>query len=574
MKLTLEQRLRAIDRRGYPAYKDLAGEYHFPWYTLYLDHVQGDPFASPSLVRVRVPQERAGFPPELYSSHVRRVALQDYLTRQFHAAIRRFVKGNRGTGKSGMVAVDVGGQEILERTSCVVNAQHVEIRFAVGLPAAGRTVLANEAQAMFYQEIPKVAQASMLFSSLDRDAVRRHVEVAEDAEALRGQLEGRGLVAFVADGAILPRESGISPRPLRAEQAVRFAAPAELRVELAVPNRGRVAGLGIPAGITVILGGGYHGKSTLLSAIEMGVYNHIPGDGREYVVSRADAVKIRAEDGRRIEKVNIAPFISNLPFQRDTSAFSTENASGSTSQAANIVEALEAGSRLLLMDEDTCATNFMIRDEKMQKLVPKEKEPITPYIDRVQGLRDELGVSTILVMGGSGDYFEVADTVIFMDSYVPRVVTARAREIAAQDPSKRVPEAQGRFGKPVGRVPLPESFNPYRGQRVKVRGRGVDSVQFGQENIDLDDVEQVVDPSQSEGIANMLLYAVNRGYFDGRAALLDVLDRIYNDIAARGLDAIAPYGPGRHPGDYALPRVQDAAAAINRLRTLVVRQVG
>jgi predicted ABC-class ATPase len=304
----------------------------------------------------------------------------------------------------------------------------------------------------------------------------------------------------------------------------------------------------------------------------MGVYNHVPGDGREYVVSRADAVKIRAEDGRRVEGVDISPFISNLPFRKDTNAFSTENASGSTSQAANIVEALEVKSRLLLMDEDSCATNFMVRDEKMQKLVPKEKEPITPFIDQVRNLHQELGVSTILVMGGSGDYFEVADTVIFMDSYVPKVVTARAREIAAHDPSRRVPEAPGGFGRPVAKVPLAESFNPYRGQRVKVRGRGVEGVQFGQENIDLDDVEQVVDPSQSEGIANLLLHAVNRGYFDGRATLLQVLERIYGDIQARGLDAIAPHGGGRHPGDYALPRLQDAAAAINRLRTLTVRQ--
>jgi predicted ABC-class ATPase len=572
VRLSLEQRLRAIDHRGYPSYKELAGEYSFPGYTLYLDHVQGDPFASPSLLRVRVPQEEAAFPPELFASPVRRIALQDYLTRQFEAAIRRFVKGNRGTGKGGMVAVDSGGQEILNRTSCLVSDEFVEIRFSAGLPAAGRSVLANEAIAMFYQEIPKLVQASLYYASIDGDAVRRHVEVAEDAEALRTQLDARGLVAFVADGAILPRESGISPRPMPASQALSFESPPELSVELDAPNRGKIAGMGIPAGITVIVGGGYHGKSTLLSAMEMGVYDHIPGDGREYVVSAAGGVKIRAEDGRRVEQVNISPFVSNLPYQRDTTAFSTDNASGSTSQAASIVEALEAGSKLLLMDEDSCATNFMIRDEKMQKLVPKEKEPITPYVDQVRNLYRELGVSTILVMGGSGDYFEVADTVIFMDSYVPKVVTGRAREIAAHEPSPRVPEAVGGFGTIVPRIPMAESFNPHRGQRVKVRGRGVDAVQFGQESIDLDGVEQLVDPSQSEGIANMLLYAVNRGYFDDRATLAEVLQRIYAEVSALGLDVLAPFVSGRHPGDYALPRLQDTAAAVNRLRTLVVRQ--
>ncbi len=281
MRLSLEQRLRQIDRRGYPAYKDLAGSYDFPGYALYLDHVQGDPFASPSTLRVRVPQQQAGFPAELFASPVRRVALEDYVTRQFAAAIRRYVKGNRGTGKSGMVAVDVGRQEILERTSCVVNDQFVEVRFSAGLPAAGRTVLGQEAYAMFYQEIPQLVKAALYYASLDRDAVRRHVEVAEDAQALRDQLEGRGLVAFVAEGAILPRESGISPRPMRADRVVKFVSPPELRVELTAPNRGMVAGMGVPNGVTLIVGGGYHGKSTLLSALEMGVYDHIPGDGRE-----------------------------------------------------------------------------------------------------------------------------------------------------------------------------------------------------------------------------------------------------------------------------------------------------
>jgi predicted ABC-class ATPase len=572
MRLSLEQRLRQIDRRGYPAYKELAGSYDFPGYALYLDHVQGDPFASPSLLRVRVPQQQAAFPSELFSSPIRRVALEDYITRQFAAAIRRHVKGNRGSGKSGMVAVDVGGQEILERTSCVVNDRYVEVRFSVGLPAAGRTVLANEAYAMFYQEIPQLVKAALYYGSIDKDAVQRHVEVAEDAQALRDQLESRGLVAFVADGAILPRESGISPRPMRADRAVKFASAPELRVELVAPNRGKMLGMGIPQGVTLIVGGGYHGKSTLLLALEMGAYNHVPGDGREYVVSRADAVKIRAEDGRRVEKVDITPFISNLPSQKDTSAFSTENASGSTSQAVNILEALEAGSRLLMMDEDSCATNFMIRDERMQKLVPKEKEPITPFIDQVRNLHREHGVSTILVIGGSGDYFDVADTVISMENYLPHLVTDRAKAIAAADPSPRTPEVAGGFGKLVERIPLAASFNPYKGERVKVRARGMENIQFGQESINLDDVEQLVDPSQSAAIANLLLHATTHGYVDNRTTLRQLLERIYGEISTHGLEVISPHRGEQHPGDYAMPRLQEVAAAINRLRTLVVRQ--
>ena len=101
--------------------------------------------------------------------------------------------------------------------------------------------------------------------------------------------------------------------------------------------------MGIRKGITLIVGGGYHGKSTLLKALEAGVYNHIAGDGREFVITDDTAFKLRAEDGRSITGVDISPFIKNLPNKKDTVHFSTEDASGSTSQAANLMEALESG---------------------------------------------------------------------------------------------------------------------------------------------------------------------------------------------------------------------------------------
>ncbi len=237
-----------------------------------------------------------------------------------------------------------------------------------------------------------------------------------------------GLVAFIANGAILPRESGVSEKPLT-QGALPFLAPPSLEIEVELPNQGKIKGLGIKKGITLITGGGFHGKSTLLKALERGIYNHIPGDGREGVVTLESAVKIRAEDGRFIASTDISPFISNLPFNLDTQKFSTPNASGSTSQAANIIEALESKSKLLLLDEDTCATNFMIRDKRMQTLIHKEDEPITPFIDRVKELYTSFGVSTILVLGGCGDYLEVADTVIMMKNYKPLDVTLPAKKI-------------------------------------------------------------------------------------------------------------------------------------------------
>jgi len=422
---------------------------------------------------------------------------------------------------------------------------------------------------MFFDDIPRLVEASMLASAYDPRVVQRHVAAAEDQAALRSQLDGAGLVAFVADGAVLPRASGVSDRPMRGEHVIPFRSPPELAVELEAPNAGRVRGMGIPKGVTILVGGGYHGKSTLLAAISRGVYDHIPGDGRERVVTAPDAVKIRAEDGRRIEKVDISPFISNLPFGQDTRAFSTENASGSTSQAANIVEALEAGTSLLLMDEDTCATNFMVRDSRMQRLVPKAKEPITPFVDQVRNLYREHGVSSIIVMGGSSDYFEVADTVIAMDHYLPRVVTAEARRLVEELPSRRLEESGGSFGPLPARIPDPASIDPYRRGKVKVRARELDTIQFGEETMELYALEQLVDQSQTRAIGDMLVYAVRKGYWDGRTSIRQAISRLFADVESNGLDVISPFY-GQHPGDLARPRPQEVAAALNRLRTLVV----
>ncbi|HBT46903.1 MAG TPA: ATPase [Peptococcaceae bacterium] len=560
--------LNLIDGKGYKAYKDLAGVYALGDFTLYLDYIQGDPFASPSRIRVRVGQDKAAWPQDLYSSKIRRVALEDFLARRVARAIAGLGPRRRGTGKSGLITIDSGGQEILPRTAMVVTPEYVEARLSVGLPARGRTISGREAADMLLGDLPRIVEAGLLCRRPhDAEAARHHVAVAEDQEALREQLAPAGLVAFVGNGSILPRRSGVSQLPMPAAQAVPFEAPPSLEVELEAPHAGKVRGMGIPKGITLIVGGGFHGKSTLLRALERGVYNHVPGDGRERVVTVADAVKIRAEDGRRVEKVDISPFINNLPFGQDTTSFSTEDASGSTSQAANIIEALEVGTSLLLLDEDTSATNFMIRDERMQRLVAKEKEPITPFIDRVRQLK-EMGVSTIIVVGGSGDYFDVADTVIMMDAYRPRDVTGQAKEIAGQLVTNRREEG-GEFGGVHHRVPLRESFNPSRRGKTKIKAHGVDEITFGYEDIDLAYVEQLVDPSQTRAIGDIIRYLAER-YCDNRRTLRELINMVLQDIEAKGLDVISPFY-GQHPGDYACPRAQEIAAAINRLRTLRVR---
>ena len=564
-RFSLHSLLLKLDGASYKAYKDIRGSYRFEDFTLIIDHVQGDPFAAPSQLRIIVPQTGANFPAQLYQSTSREVATRDYIARQFAQAAKH-ISSPRGTGKSGLIAIAPLGQEVLERTAVFINSQQLEVRFVLGLPARGRSILGRQAAAMLCEDLPKLVEDSLLYASLDAKDIQKQVETVEDADWLRQQLPQHNLVAFVANGAILPRRSGIDPRPLL--DAVPFKSPPSLEVEFTCPNRGVIKGMGIPTGINLIVGGGYHGKSTLLRGIELGVYNHLPGDGREYVVANPWGMKIRAEDGRSIAGVDISPFINHLPQKRSTSKFFTTNASGSTSQAANIIEALEAGAKLLLIDEDTSATNFTIRDRRMQALIAKDKEPITPFIDKVRQLYADYGVSTILVMGGSGDYFEVADCVIAMEDYLPQDVTVKAKAIAQQYASNRNAEGGTSFGAISNRIPLGESIDPSRGKREsKIITKGVDKIIFGIEEIDLSAVEQLVDSGQLKAIAKALVY-VKKTYISQQLTVSEILTKINQDISESGLDILTSFPQG----DLTLFRPLELAAALNRLRSLRVNR--
>ncbi len=560
----LKIKLRQLDGRGYKAYKDIKGVYSFPGYTLHIDYVQGDPFATPSRFRMILPQETTRFPQELTRNKVRQIALADYLIRQFHQQAQKKSK-NRGIGKSGLIQIDYPKQEVLERSSATIDNTRLEIRFFLGLPARGRTILGQAAIEMIHDDLPYIFEKALIFQNTDQAAVQAFVETIEDAEAMRSQLKTHGLVAFVADGALLPRRSGIDSRPLK-NKGIPFQSPPAFQVTLNRPNRGTISGMGIPGGVTLIVGGGYHGKSTLLRAIEFGIYNHPPGDGREYVVTDADAVKIRAEDGRAVSGVDLSPFINKLPQEQSTEDFSTQNASGSTSQAANILEALEVKPSLFLIDEDTAATNFMIRDHRMQELISKDKEPITPFIDKVRQLYQEYGVSSLLVIGGSGDYFESADQVIAMENYLPCDVTAEARAIALRYASERTHEGGRAFGEIRHRAPLPQSLNPKTSTRaLYLKVPDIKTIHIGMERIDLSAIEQLVEQSQVRAIAHALLYAKTH-YMDGSRTLAEITDALMKDIQNEGLDKLTgiPYG------DLACFRRFEWVFALNRLRTLKV----
>jgi predicted ABC-class ATPase len=561
----LKKRLYSLDGSSYKAYKQIRGEYEFDTFQLMVDYVQGDPFASPSQLAVRIGLQASQLPADTYHSYSRAVALRDYVSRKFALSCRKY-SDKKGSGASGKFSMPPMGQEILQRNATVLKDDHLEVRFNLGLPASGRRILGRQAAHLLCDLLPDMVRETLYFSKMEPEHLYRHIRVAEDADHLRDRLRELKLVAFVTDGAILPRRSGADERPMQ-ENARPFHAPASLSVSVDLPNAGKVSGMGIPEGVSLIVGGGYHGKSTLLRAISLGVYNHIPGDGRELVVCRGSAMKIRAEDERSVSRVHISPFISNLPFSQSTGAFSTPSASGSTSQAANIMEALEAGSELLLMDEDSSATNFMIRDHRMQRLISKEQEPITPFIDKVRQLYDELGVSSILVMGGSGDYFDVCDRVIALKSFKAHDLTEEAKEIARQFSTLRQQEGGESFDTGPRRKIDTQSLDPSHGRKaVRIKTFAEGRIHYGGETIDLSQLEQLTDTGQLKSIAEAMAYLYRHGASDECFAYQ--LDSIEQLVLHKGLDALSP----QMRGDLSGFRRQELAAAINRYRKLKVQQ--
>ncbi|MEU6082452.1 ABC-ATPase domain-containing protein [Streptomyces sp. NPDC047108] len=566
MRTGLAEQLRHLDGASYGRYKSLGGAWQMAGFTLEVVRGQADPYAPPARLALHVPAEHAGFPEELRNSAVRRRALAGYLARQAAAVAGR-----------GPVHIDRGGQEVLDRSSCRIGdggdrtgdvgdeVGAVTVRLGVELPGRGRRIDGRAADEILCRLLPRVVERALRHASLDAAAVRRFVDTVEDADALRRSLKPRGLVAFVADGSVLPRRSGVDDRPLTGPGTVPFVSPDAFRTEVELPNAGRVTGMGVPEGVTLIVGGGFHGKSTLLRALEAGVFDHVPGDGRELVVSRGDTVKIRAEDGRRVERVDVHAFVSHLPSGADTSDFSTDNASGSTSQAASLVEAVEAGAGTLMIDEDTAATNLMIRDARMQALVAKDREPLTPFVDLVRSLHRDHGVSTVLVMGGSGDYMDVADQVVMMDAYRPSDVTARAHELA-RVPTGRQAEADA-FPPVSHRTPDPASVDSRARGRSRVRARGTDELTFGEEHVDVRAVEQMPDRAYVTGTGFALELLVRRGHLDGGRTLAEALDRLDRELVRGAAELLTV-----HEDDCAVPRRHEVAAALNRLRSLRIKR--
>lgn len=560
----LKNILERIDHRGYPAYKDTKGEYQFSKYVLDIEHVQGDPFASPSQIRISVNGKVAGIPSKYFDKKHKRIATQDYLLRKIDSEIAKNSK-QRGSGKSGLMHISRCGQEVLERTACQINDRDGEItvRLEVGFPANGRTINAGELERILFHILPDIVNRTVLYKNIDIAELDDVMRLTENQFFIRNEMKNRELTAFIADNSILPRKSGISAEPLK--DAVKFRAPESMKIKMDLPDGTAIYGMGIPKGVTLIVGGGYHGKSTLLEALQMGVYDHVAGDGREYVFSDVSSVKIRAEDGRSISQTDISMFINNLPNKLDTTCFSTQNASGSTSQAANVIEAVETGCKMLLIDEDTSATNFMIRDELMQLVVTKDKEPITPYIDRVRELYESYGVSTILVAGSSGEYFNKADKIIQMDEYHTFDITEYAKDIA----QKHGYHAKKSVEKDVA---MP-NFNrcarvnkDWIGEWAKIKVNGKDAVSINRDSIDTRYLEQLADEEQLRMIGYLFVY-MNQSIFGRNNTLQDSVEKLAQMLEKNGLKDI--FQGKKIPCNLAMPRKQELFMCINRFRKLI-----
>lgn len=598
MKTSNELRmlLRSIDHKGYPNYKQTAGSYHFDRFDLYIDHVQGDPFASPSSLHIEVPHARAGFPEQYYKgdeAKVARIALQDHLTRLLSAQFEQYNFKAKGSGKSGLISISRCGQEVLERTACQITDEKIIMRFHVGFPAFGRTINAGELEKILFEFLSKCVENSIYYVNLNKRKVESAVFLAEDQYALRQILRKEKLVSFVANDSVLPRKSGVSDLPLKG--AVPFSSPSSMERSFVLPHKGEIKGMAVPEGITLIVGGGYHGKSTLLSAIQQGVYNHIEGDGREFVLTEDTAIKLRAEDGRSIRNVDISMFINDLPNNKDTSSFDTEDASGSTSQAAGVVEGIEAGTRLFLIDEDTSATNFMVRDEFMQQVISREKEPITPFLERAKDLYEKSGISTILVAGSSGAFFYIADYILQMDCYNTVDITSSVKGLCGshtaprtQAPNYMVPEfgrvlppyrgrrsagnddgdgagrndRGGRYAGRGGRDSREGRGGGNRHEHMKVKAFGLESFSLDKESVNVRYVEQLADSEQTTALAYLMRYILENK-LDGRTTVRDIVQSVECELENKGFE---PFCTSYIPCGLARPRIQELYACLNRFR--------
>ncbi len=543
----LEEKITSLASKRLKDYPRLAGEYRFPDFDLFMDSVPQDADRSPVRARLRVKIADAEIPQVIFNTKEGEVALRDFFTREFSGKTTGLsMKKQAGGGK---FYIDRPGREMLETSSVVIDNGLIEVRFSIDLPNDKGRIPGPALSELLMRRLPRVVRGSIFFKNFESEKLTEWIETYQDATALRKGLDAAGLVAFIADGSV--------PAGIRKEDDTRksFRSPQELSVTLDVPNRGTIRGMGIPKGVTIIAGGLNSGKELLLQAISAGVYNHVPGDGREFIVSAADTMFVQAEDGRRIENVDISPFISGKFNHEKTSSYRIKRATMLDSQAAAVMEALEIGSSLLLIDENTSAPALLQNDTRMKGLLEAENT-ISSLPEILPALSKSIGVSSIVSLSASGDFLDVADTVILMKGGKVLDATAQAKEGA----NASVSGEEINIKRPRGRQPLRASLTPLENEKQKIRPQGVGYVQYGDEFIDMTRVPQLVSASQARGIARGL--ALLHRLLDRSRSLKDAVDEVMRRVETVGLDTLS----NRCMGDLAVFRREELAAAVNRLK--------
>ncbi|WP_290942058.1 ABC-ATPase domain-containing protein [Fibrobacter sp.] len=583
----LYQKIRSLQGKNYGLYKSLADRsWDFGDFVLDFLHVQGDPYAPASRIMIKSSLQMLGYPSEWGGTFERRLALSDFLFRRLGKVVRE-----KYPGKDASIVFDAAGPEMLVRNSLWVDNGELRACLQVRLPGDGRKIQAEDAAEILTMVLPDLVSAGLYNSyeskpeGVEPELLEYYRVLAERKEIL-SQLEERGLCAFVPDRAVLPRASGLSELPM--DGAVPFKAPAEMEVTLDVCGR-EIRGMGIPKGITVITGGAFHGKSTLLQALTKAVYPHVPGDGREGIVISESAVRVGVEDGRSVRGTDLSPFVRDLPGGISTKNFTTACASGSTSEAANLMEAMEAGSDAFLIDEDSSAVNFLIRDVRVRKLLGDDREPLIPLTDRIREIQ---GRSFILVAGACGDFLDLADNIIVMTSY--KAECARINGVAAgiasgtvdgdsTDVAAKIVPGLPTFVEPQCRSfaeyvkPLLPGLRPASAveRQVKVKISGDTLLQIGFLVSDTSKAGALVDRQQRFGAGFMLLNlcqnaASNNAPVNGSsnnesskpATIMECINALCEKIRNVGFRNL-PQGMSR---EMSLPRAIDIACVLYRLR--------
>ncbi len=558
----LKEKLESIHKKPYGFYKGLKGTYNYVDFSIVFEHIQGDPYANPSNVCISIPFEKSGFPEEWLEDKECQIALGDFLCRILSKA---FSNGPQFdcTGNGGKFFVSEPGQQILSRSAVRFYKKKIYVRIRLGLPAHFRKIDGESALEMLCVILPDILQNNLYYQPWFAEDLKKHIAVFKKQRELRKWVEESQYIAFVPNGAVLPRESGLSDLPMNSNQAQPFKSPTNMEVEYTFSDGGKISGMAIKKGISLIVGGGFHGKSTLLEALKYGIYSHIEGDGREFVISDRSSVSIRAENGRVVNNVNISPFIHNLPSGQQTENFSTENASGSTSQAASIVEAISAGAKVLMMDEDTCATNFMFRDSVMRALIADENEPISPFIDSINNLYQDLGVSVILVMGGVGAYFNKAHLVLGMNEFQPEDLTQKARNIVKQYDDSEIENVKNWSNAPFEENRLVEpQAKLFGNDKVKVKVRS-DKIEVGKLSIPIWALDQLVHEDQ----LRCLGYSIMESFHHEKMILEKSLHRPMPEPENHDFGMINPYR-----GDLAEVRGLDLWCVLNRAPKIIFKK--